>query len=950
MAESRFAKVPLQPLAKLPVVDSTEVDGFFQASTQLEEAAQKNFNTRTENEAIRQGIVDGQQGKFNTELLYAPTFRGQAYTRAAQKSFLDTVELNATQKIQAIIASNPNDHAAARQQINGYLNGVVSGFPPAIRQRLGQTFLLKSQIRANVGLSGILNRERRQQTNLAEVQALARDNQRSIDIVANAENIFDPDAKISLKSIAAVIEQRSQIESDYGAKITDAEGVQIGAFNPAFRERALQQFDIDNSNAAIKSFFNRSNNKEEFLRQFEANEIDLIVPDENGKAVLDLRPNVRRKAALVNYMRGEISRENVQRNAELRIFRGEAKSDVNTLKKGGQITEERISLMKTRAHQLQDDATFNVLADWVSHSNDMHLMSVMTPSNLDAFVSAERSALENKRDAGELITQTDVEQLEAKEALLDNMSTELEKDPLEWANTVGLIEKTPIIPTAQETIEVNGQQIRPQELMNKRIAQAEAVGIHYGRPPRFLTDEEKTTFQKFLTDRNTGPDAKLSLLASLSGFGERQDEVLAEISPKAPEYMHIAGMMKQGSQPSVLSDAMEGLAIIQGAGTIQGTRVIQTHTADVVAVTDNILGAAYRESPQTRKQVVNVAEAIYTARKLRQGKTDSSDFTDILGSSDGEWATALQEAAGANFNDEGKQFGGVTEYHDDKVHIPSWMEADFFEKFIDNLTDKDWQDGGFGGAPIIPRATGEADPVSIVKEIIVHGDDIKLISIGNGQYLVSNTSTGKDLIYQSQVDPFSPVAATRNGWYVLDLNEIPSSRRIRALNKAKSFLVTPEEIDEFQERQKLRKSDIKSELVPGPRSFSEDVETVKEAVKGQIKKTKQLVRDLTSDETKQLIVEAIPGLLDTGKKNFENALNIIKEVFSGIGDDLPQEVKSLIIDTEQKAKELQRNRAAFNKLSKKKRTAKREEELNNRAIALSAQTERIKQMLRKGKE
>lgn len=940
MAESLFAKVPLRPLAKLPVVDSTEVDGFFEASTQLEEAAQKNFNTRVENEATRQGIVDGQQGKLNTELLYAPTFRGQAYTRAAQKSFLDTVELNATQKIQEIILANPNDSEAAKIQIKGYLNGVVGGFPPRVKERLGQTFLLKSQIRANVGISSIINRERRQFANQREVQALARDNQRSIDIVANAEHIFDRDAKISLKSIAAVIEQRSQIKSDYGAKITDPEGTQIGAFNPAFRERALQQFDIDTSNAAIKSSFNRSNNKEEFLRQFEANEIDLIVKDQFGNDVLDLRPNVRRKAALVNYMQGEISRENVARNAEVRIFRGEVKSDINTIKKGGNLTEKRISLMKTRAHQLGDEQSFAMLSDWVSHSNDMHLMSVMTPSNLDAFVSAERADLENKRDAGETITQTDVEQLEAKEALLDNMSAELEKDPLEWANTVGLIELSPIIPTAKETVTVNGQEISPQVLMNKRVAQAEAVAAHYGRPAKYLTDEEKTTFQKFMTDRNTGPDAKLSLLASLSGFGadknnSRLDEVLAEISPKAPEYMHIGGMMSRGSQPSVLSDAMEGLAVIQGGGTIQGTRVIQTGTPDVASITDETLGTAYRESPQTRKQVVNVAEAIYTARMFRQGKTDSTDFDED------EWQRALQEASGANFID-GTQFGGVTEYNGQQVHVPSWVEADEFEDFINELTDKDWQDGGFGGAPIIPKLNGEAVPVPMTKEISIFSD-LNLVSIGDGQYMVARNKGDEDpRWYRAQVDPTSPVAAVRNGFYVLDLNKIPSGQRTRAMRGARSVFVTPEEVQEQRDKEAKTKKEKGSDLVSGPRSFPEDVESVKNLVREQFEKTKELVRQFTGEEMKQFVKDTISN----AEVVLQAMTDFIKDpnLFSGLNVP-PDDLQALILDTEEKAKELQRNRSAFNKLSKKKRTTKREEELNNRAIALSAQTERIKQLL-----
>lgn len=937
MAESSFSKVPLQPLAKLPVVSSTEVGGFFQASTVLEEAAQKNFNTNVENEAIRQGIVDGQQGEFNTELLYAPTFRGQAYTRAAQKSFLDTVELTATQKIQSIIQDNPTNSAEAKKRINGYLNGVVKGFPPQIRERLGQTFLLKNQIRANIGLNGIISRERKALANKAEVDALARDNQRSRDVVNNAEHIFDPDSKISLKSIAGVLEQRAQIESDYGAKITDPEGREIAAFNPAFRERALQQFDADTSNAAIKSAFNRSTNKAEFLRQFEANEIDLVLKDEQGRAVLDLRPNVRQKSALANYMNSQITRDKVKRNAELRAYQSLVKQDIDTLKKGGNLTDQHISEMKTRAHQLGDEGSFAKLSDWVSHNNDMHQMSVMTPSSLDALVAAERSAIENRRDAGEAISETDMEQLEAKEGLLQTMSTELNKDPLEWANRVGLVETSPIIPTAQETITVGGQEVRPQDLMNKRVAQAEAVGKHYGRPPVFLKDEEKTDFQKFLTDRNTSPDAKLSLLASLNGFGDRQDEVLAEIAPKAPGYMQVAGLMKQGSLTSNLTDAMEGFAIIQGGGNVDGFRVMRVDSPEAREAISLVLGSAYEESPETFRQVVNVAEAIYTARMFRKGKTDPSEFDNNVG----EFGVALQEASGANFiqTPEGlKQFGGIALYHGKQAHVPSWMEAGEFQDFINNLTDQDWRDAGAGRPPIIQRPNGESEAVSIVKELKVHGDDIKLISIGDGQYLVSNEASGSSRIYAAQTDPLSKIGAAKNGWYVLDLSKIPSGRRTRAMQAAKlSFLRTPESSTR----------EVPEDLA-GVTTFPELPEKVGSVIDDQVEKTKQLVRDVTGPKAKEFVtklVDKTTELSQEAKKIFENSLEALADLGRG-----EEDVNELIIDTEEKSRELKRNWSAFHKLPKSKKTKEREDELNRRTMVLHERMERIKQLLKERKK
>ena len=161
MAESSFRQVPLPPLAKLPVVSSREVDGFFDASTRLEADAQADFKNRDEAEFTRQGLVDGQKGELNMALLYAPTTRGRNYTQAAQKAYLETIELNTLNQFQEITERNRNDSVTAQKEIEGYLNGVVQGMPPAVRQRLGQIYLLKGQIKAN-GIISVHGRARRQ--------------------------------------------------------------------------------------------------------------------------------------------------------------------------------------------------------------------------------------------------------------------------------------------------------------------------------------------------------------------------------------------------------------------------------------------------------------------------------------------------------------------------------------------------------------------------------------------------------------------------------------------------------------------------------------------------------------------------------------------------------------------------------------------------------------------
>lgn len=938
MVESSFKPVPLPPLAKLPVVSSQEVAGFFDVSTRLEEEAQRKWRNDVEAEATRQGIVDGQQGKSNADLLYNPTYRGKAYTRANQLQFKQTIDLNAAFKIQSIIAANPLDSVKARREIEGYLNGVVQGMPPAIKERLGQNFLLESQVRANVGLSRIRAGEDKLLADGVEAKAITKDLDEAQQTVKNAEFVFSEEPEKALKSLAGIIKQLADLESRRQERIIDETDREIAAHDPVRLELAKRQVKIDTLNSGLKAHFRRSTNKEEFLRQFRDNEFDMVARDEQGRVVLDLTPTERQKQGLVSWMQSELSREGTRRNAEVRAFRSDVQTVIGDLTNGGVVSDEVIAALRTRAVHLQQMDIFEVLSDWHQHADLLHQWSVQAPGNLAFAVRAQRRMIETLRDERKDVPKREIVQLEQMEGLLENMKTALASDQMNWAARQNLITMLPmIVPPGEETIEIDGQTYTQQDLANIRIGQGEAVSERYGIPARYLTDTEIEPAARFLNDRNNSAIDKFAMLTQFLSYGDKVDEVMSEIAPRTPIYGLLGGLMVQGTSDETILDGLRGLEKIEGIGDIDGVSLINTNSGQVTDQTDLVLGRVFNESSLTGKLVVDLADALYTETMHKKGKTS----TQVDAFDPDEWEIALQRASGAHLV-KSKQgdvwFGGIGEFHGVKVVVPSDIPRDQFDELIQKFTDEDWNAlAAGGGSPFVPRDNAESEPVSFVDEINALGSDVQLKAIGHGQYLVGREVEGNPKYYQAPVDPGSDIGARREGLYVLDLNLMTPQRRTELFKQINLGFFEPDE------------------------ASAEGIEETKRTLKKFGEKLGK-----AADEISEEIDQAIGVVIDKGLAVAEEGLDVFGQKFKELQEQvteafneairlgeefldkgLPKKVERLLRETEKQAKQLQRDRSAFFKLPLKKQTASAERKLSERTLELKKKAEETLDLVRK---
>lgn len=735
----------------------------------------KLLKERAGRDAARKGIVDGQQGILNTELLFKDTYRGRAYTEAATTNYLNTLELNTRENTNKIILANPENALKAEAEVNSFLEGMLEEMPPELKERIGPQYLLQSRINAAPGIGRIRTNQRKTIIAQEEATAIANDQAVARDIPLQAQNLLSDEPKARNESLLAVLQNRESIEARFDSKIVDTEGEVIGAFDPVKTQGALGIFDKDTSISAIKSQFLDDPNKEGYLSDFRQGKLDKSyqIQNQEGELVLDLRPNRKTRDALGKWMGAEITRQRAAASRRRTNITRDVGEIVDIYKKGGNVPAQMIMDARQRAVQVGAQDQVARIEEWVDFSNQMESFRLMRPSQLASHLAQIDQSFNAARDNDALITDTAIEQRDAVEGLLDEMTKELATDSLAWGNTVGIIEISPVLFDARPTVEIGGQQVNTRQLMTKRVQDAIAVSNQYGTPLRFLTKQDGQLFNNVLDDPDVTGRQILGAIGSTVGFGEFQDNVLAEISDKAPVLAQIGGLQKEGAPMTTLGDATDGLVSMKS-----GNNVINTGSIDVKAITAETLGRAYASSPRTLKAVVDTAEAIYTTRALRQGLAGDV-FDDEL------WVESLQAAAGGEVLD-GDQVGGVTEYNGFKTMAPSGTKADDFESAVDSLAADDWAKGGVNGpalrtrAPQKPGEKFEVTEAVDVPEILNQMDDMSLVAVEDGKYMIvqENELGGFDPL-RGPTDPTSDIPAIRNGFYVLDFKKAMKARETR---------------------------------------------------------------------------------------------------------------------------------------------------------------------------
>jgi hypothetical protein len=368
-------------------------------------------------------------------------------------------------------------------------------------------------------------------------------------------------------------------------------------------------------------------------------------------------------------LEADLTRAASQRSAELRVLQGAVKSQSELAKKGFSPPPDELAALKARVAASGSPELAAGLAQAENLLQWQSAARVMPPSQLDQLITAERQRL-SKGGA----TPFETERLALADSLLGNMHTELAKDPLGWADRVGLLPVTPL--NFSDEVEVAAS-------LRTRIAEAEQVASYYGQAPQYLRPDEKRALTTLM---NEGGAQMLGIADAVAGAAEdRTPAILGELADEAPALAMLAGLNNAAGRTIAARDAADGLAITkseEGKKLIAG---LMPKASELRSSTANVIGDALADMPRSEGAAITLANQIYAPRALRQGKTA---FDAAL------WEQALREALGEHVVN-GETYGGIVENDfsswrsERKIVLPPNVRQGSWRQVIDMITPAD---------------------------------------------------------------------------------------------------------------------------------------------------------------------------------------------------------------------------------------------------------------------
>jgi hypothetical protein len=160
-------------------------------------------------------------------------------------------------------------------------------------------------------------------------------------------------------------------------------------------------------------------------------------------------------------------------------------------------------------------------------------------TDAEATVFQLQSGMEGRGGEG-IDTVLEQKRYEQASKFLDNMRTQISKDPMGYAQRVGFIQDVePIIDL------VDGRPVVNESAMRIRQIQAQQVANHYGlAAPRLLFGEEARQISLVL-DKAEGM-AKLDMLGALASFDQAAGQVLTDIAEYNPEMALVGALVNEG--------------------------------------------------------------------------------------------------------------------------------------------------------------------------------------------------------------------------------------------------------------------------------------------------------------------------------------------------------------------------------------------------------------------
>ena len=682
-------------LGRVPVTSGSG-GAFARTLAVLADASHDMADRAAEREATAAGVEAGRQDGFKPD--DSDTIRGRAFNRAGLETFMARLDQKVRTSVDAVVREHrgrPAELTAAldqvRQELTADLPSAAVPGAEGLISRLGSVAIREAR---DAREAQVLDNRRG-----AVVADLAA---RRSSISTAAARGADPGAD---QVIDTELEQLRQFLIGHGPKeafvIGDeeiaADPARSGVFTAAQISGRLAETEGLVREERILATFQKlpAGRRAAYLQQFEQGFLDGNNPLEiDGEQFQQLRTR----------MLVQINRDSSGRSAAVRSAAKQVNEVGDLVRDGYTVQPELIAAVRDQVAATGDEALAGELARVEGLIRFTDQVRQLDPVTLQTAVNGMRAAVKDGA------TPEIAERIDLAEDLLDTMRTELGRDPLSYAQRVGVAEVRPI--RFGDPDQLLG------DLQARRGAALE-VAQHYGTGLQIFTDEEAGVLAEQLS--TAGVDDRFRILGALrAGLGEDTARALEQLAPKQPALAHVGGLIALG--PAVagqtVRDALVGLQLIRdGEGRVG--RDIGAKAATV----DLLHGSLPPGAGRTRAALVETARGIYTARAVRAGVP--SDETD-----DELWEQSLQAAAGRVVGANGEDMGGIVEFRSgNRVIVPPIVTPDRFREVFDLATVED-----LAAASVNGEAPRHGDGTAATAEDV---RDSYLVTAGSGQYRVS---------------------------------------------------------------------------------------------------------------------------------------------------------------------------------------------------------------------
>lgn len=445
-------------------------------------------------------------------------------------------------------------------------------------------------------------------------------------------------------------------------------------------------------------------------------------------------------------------------------------------------------------------------------------------TDAEAAVFQLQSGMEGRGGEG-IDTVLEQKRYEQASKFLDNMRTQISKDPMGYAERVGFIQNVEQVITFDE----NRRPVINESAMRQRQIQAQSVANHYGLAvPRVLFGDEARQIGLYL-DQMEGV-AKLDMLGALASFDQVAGQVLTDIAEYNPEMALVGALVNEGriETANMAIAGFERLKLGEKPAEFTTTNIDEVHSQFGRAIT----------TPKHHAAVKEVAKAIYTEMAVSKG---------VFTFDANLYEQAYQMAAGQTVRD-GKVYGGIQEVRGMQTFVMPGMTGDQLEQYLNEIS-----------VDVIQSATGQQISGNLAEQI-KENESYRFRNVGGNKYSIEYGDKGEAFVSDVDGRPVIIDITQLQKSFGLMLPEVSapamgSAQPIPTSEEITTGITGLEQITEIspaaaQAQPGLRLEDLPEELefVPG----SKETRELRKAIEG-----------ISESPRKEIMIKNIERMLDS---------------------------------------------------------------------------------------